>query len=843
MKKSIIKLTVFFIVFLLALVIVGRFMNRGHDNMTMEMAPASLPLVAMVLEGTEYNQLHGYLTADTDIAFQRESVTVLGEGRETGFVVDTYGETVNGVSIEVRSADGSRLIENTEIKELQTGTGRISGTITLKDLIERDTDYALKIILSLDEGREAFYYTRVRWSSDLYAAEKLDFCRDFHEKLYDREAARELTKYLETNSRLEDNSSFHKVNIHSSFRQITWGDLEVQEVAAPTIKLTEISSQTASLLLDYIVSTSEGKNTVYYNVEEYYRVRYTADRMYLLDYERTMSQIPVTGQMCANDKILLGITGTDVEMIESEDGNIVVFETEGRLFSYNVTTNKLTVIFSFYDEENADARTMYDQHGIRILNVDEGGNVQFAVYGYLNRGRHEGEVGIQLYTHNSSQNTIEELLYIPYNRTYSVLEAEMSRLLYLNREQKLYFVLGNGVYGVDLAGRTYSRMLEIIQDDGLQVSEDRRIAVWPEGDDIYHSRALEIRNLGNDTRKTISVEEGEVIRPLGFMEEDIIYGVAYEADVVKESSGSIFFPMYKICICNAAGELLKEYRQTDIYVTECAVEDNQITLERVRRLESGGYQEREQEHITNNMDAETGKNVIVAVDTERYEQYVEIQLRKSIDIKTVQILTPMEVVYEGGRRIQLPDAEDNPAYYVYGPYGVEGIFVSPASAVSLANAVAGTVVDDNGDRVWARGIRAARNQIMAIEEAAVTEEKSALAVCLDTMLEYEGISRNTQFLLDRGEDVIQILEENLVDASVLDLKGCGLDTVLYYVNMDIPVLALLEDGSAVLLVGFNEYNTGILNPLTGTIDKMGMNDSAEWFAENGNQFITYRKAG
>lgn len=841
MKKSILKLSVFFIVFLLALVIVSRFMNRGHDNLTMEMAPASLPLVTMVLEGKEYNQLHGYLT-DTDVAFQRESVTVLGEGRETGFVVDTYGEAVNGVSIEVRSADGSRLIENTEIKELQAEAGRISGTITLKDLIERDTDYALKIILSLEDGREVSYYTRVRWSTELYAAEKLDFCRDFHEKLYDREAARELTKYLETNSRLEDNSSFHKVNIHSSFRQITWGDLAVREVEAPVIKLTEISSQTASLLLDYIVSTSEGKNTVYYNVEEYYRVRYTADRMYLLDYERTMSQIPATGQLCANDKILLGITGTDVEMTESEDGNIVVFEAEGRLFSYNATTNKLTVIFSFYDEENADARTMYNQHGIRILDVDEGGNVQFAVYGYMNRGRHEGEVGIQLYTHNSSQNTIEELLYIPYDRTWSVLDAELSRLLYLNREQKLYFVMNNGVYGIDLAGRTYSRMLEIIQDGGLQVSESRRIAVWPEGDDIYHSKALEIRNLGNDTRKTISVEEGEVIRPLGFMEEDIIYGVAYEADVVKESSGSIFYPMYKVCICNAAGEVLKEYRQADIYVTECVVEDNQITLERVRRLESGEYQEADQEHITNNTEPEAGKNVIVAVDTEQYERYVEIQLRKTIDSKTVQILTPMEVVYEGGRKIQLLE-EENAAYYVFGPYGVEGIFISPASAVSLADAVAGTVVDKDGERVWARGIRAARNQIMAIGEASVTEDKGALAVCLDTMLEYEGISRNTQFLLDRGEDVIQILEENLMDAAILDLKGCSLDSVLYYVNMDIPVLALLEDGSAVLLVGFNEYNTGILNPLTGTIDKMGMNDSAEWFAENGNQFITYRKAG
>ena len=842
MKKSVIKLTVFCLVFLISLVVVSKLMNQGHDNLTMEMPPASLPLVTMVLEGTEYNRLHGYL-ADTDIAFQRESVTVLGEGRDTGFVVDTYGEIVEGVSVEVRSADGSRLIENTEIKELQVETGRIRGTIVLKDLIERDTDYALKIILSLADGREASYYTRVRWSSELYAAEKLAFCRDFHEKLYDREAARELTKYLETNSRLEDNSSFHKVNIHSSFRQITWGDLDVQEAGSPTIRLTEISSQTASLLLDYIVYTSEGKNIVYYNVEEYYRVRYPADRMYLLDYERTMSQIPDVEQICFNDKILLGITGTDVQMTESEDGNIIVFEAEGRLLSYNVTTNKLTLIFSFYDEENADARAMYGRHGIRILDVDEGGNVQFAVYGYMNRGRHEGEVGIQLYTHNSAQNTIEELLYIPYDRIYSVLDAEMSRLLYLNREQKLYLVLNNCVYGVDLAGRTYSRMLEIVQDDGLQVSESQRIAVWTQGDDIYHSKALEIRNLGNDTRKTISAGDGEVIRPLGFMDEDIIYGVAYEADVRKESSGSVFFPMYKICICNAAGELLEEYGQADIYVTECIVEDNQITLERVRRLESGEYQETAQEHITNNMEPETGENVIVAVDTERYERYVEIQLRKTIDSKTVQILTPMEVVYEGGRRIQLPDDRENAAYYVFGPYGVAGIFVSPGGAVSLADAVAGTVVDENGERVWARGIRAARNQIMAIQEAAATEEKSALAVCLDTMLEYEGISRNTQFLLDRGEDVIQILEENLMDAAVLDLKGCRLDTVLYYVNMDIPVLALLEDGSAVLLVGFNEYNTGILDPRTGTIDKMGMNDSAEWFEENGNQFITYRKAG
>lgn len=81
-------------------------------------------------------------------------------------------------------------------------------------------------------------------------------------------------------------------------------------------------------------------------MEEYYRVRYTSERMYLLDYERTMTQIPDTGRMYANDKILLGITDENVDMMESTDGNTVVFSDRGQLLCYNAVTNGLTVIFS-----------------------------------------------------------------------------------------------------------------------------------------------------------------------------------------------------------------------------------------------------------------------------------------------------------------------------------------------------------------------------------------------------------------------------------------------------------------------------------------------------------------
>ncbi len=838
MKKGILKSIVFAAVFVVTLFAGVRLMNQGHDNLTVEMAKASLPIVTMQLNGTAYNQLHGYTEA-VDVAFLRDNVTVLGEGRDTGFFIDTYGENVTEISIEVRNRDGSRLIENTPVTEYTKAGNRINGTIALKDLIERDTEYSLAVILTLDGGRQVSYYTRVIWSEKLHTEEKLAFVSDFHDRLYDREAARELTKYLETNSALDDNSSFHKVTIHSSFRQITWGELDVTETVAPVWHLKEIAGQTASFLADYIVETTDEQGTTYYLAEEYYRIRYTADRMYLLDYERTMEQIPDVEKMYGNDKILLGITDADVDMCESEDGNIIVFEAADRLFSYDVTTNKLVLLFGYYDADNADARTLYDRHAIRILDVDEGGNVQFAVYGYLNRGRHEGQVGIQIYTYSSSLNTVEELVYIPSDKTYTALAAELEQLLYLNRDGRLYLKLNDTVYRVNLADRTYTKLIEIVQEEGLRVSADNKIAVWAEGEDVYHSTVLHIRNLNVDEKSTISAKTGEAILPLGFMDEDIIYGVAREEDIVEERSGRIFFPMYKVCICDFTGELLKEYYREDVYVTGCTVEDNQIILDRVIRQENGTYQTAAQDHIMNNAETAEGKNVVVTADIERYERYVQIKTRAEIDTKTLKVLNPKEIVFEGGRVLALTDDREVQKYYVYDAYGIDGIYFSPAEAVRRAYAISGVVVNERGECVWLKGNRVARNQIMAIKAAETTEEKDSLAVCLDTIFAFEGLVRNSEYLLAQGQSVSEALQDNLENVRVMDLTGCSLDAMLYYVNQDLPVLALLENGEAVLITGFNEYNVVIMEPSTGRLYKKGMNDSTEWFAENGNCFITY----
>lgn len=843
MKKTIIKSCYLLAVFILALFIISTVMNQGNTDMTMEMGQATFPVVHMYVGGREVNSLYGY--KDTmECSYQRECITPLGEGRKVRIRVDKYDQEIEDMVFEVRSIDGERLVESTKITMYEETQDNISAEIQIKDLIDADTEYMLVLSLKNEWDQMIRYYTRIIQTEDYFEKEKLDYVMDFHERTFDKEAARELTKYLESNAE-GDNTTFSRVTIHSSFHQVTWGDLQVNKLTEPKVTIKEMGSQTGSLELDYVVSLKDGRNEDLYTVKEFYRVRYTPDRIYLLDFERTMKQVfQEDGEVFANNKIELGIIAPeDIKLAESDGGNVLAFTDGKRLFSYNVADNKLSTLFSFYNGDYEDERVCRQKHGIKILNVDEAGNVQFIVYGYMNRGKHEGEVGITVYYYNGMMNTVEEMLYVPENSSYEVLHAEMEELAYINRLEEFFFMHDGALYVADLEDRTCEMMVSGLREESYKVSESNRMIAWQTGEDVYSSESLVLMNLNTKERQEIKAESGEYIAPLGFMGEDLIYGVARTEDRVRDNTGNIVFPMYRVRIQNENGEVLKNYAEPGIYVTGSEIQDNQINLFRLRKEENGNYTEIENDQIVNTKIMAEGNNVLETVAIDTYGKIVQIAVKSTIDAKTVKRLRPKEVLFEGGREIVLQESRTEVSrYYVYGKEGVEGIFTDEGNAIDLAYSLSGIVVNEKGAYVWSRGNRSLKNQIMAIKGASITEEKNSLAICLDTMLQYEGIMRNTEYMLNRGETIVEILEENLEGARVLDLTGCSLDAILYYVNKDIPVLASMNDGNAVLIIGFNELNTVLMDPLTGgTPFKKGMNDSTQMFAENGNRFITYMK--
>ncbi len=839
MKKAIIKAGIVVFVFLATVLITSNIMNKGNTDMTMEMGKAAYPVIWVNYGGYRINEMHGYDNA-MEISQMRDSITPLAAGRKVTLEIDPYGENVSQIAFEVRSLSGRRLIENTIIDEFQQTEEGIKASFTLKDLIESNQEYALVIVLTLGNGEDIRYYTRVVNTEEYFASDKLDYVYDFSNKTFDKEAARELTKYLESNAE-GDNTTYGKVTIHSSFNQITWGELDITRESRVNITIKELAPQTGSFVLEYYVSTPDGNDKTYYRVKEYFRVRYTVDRMYLLDYERTMDQMfRESGDVYANNKIMLGITSENVELFESDGGNNLAFAIGNRLYSYNVVDNKMALLFGFYNEANLDARTLYDGNRIKVLNVDEGGNVIFLVYGYMNRGRHEGEVGISVYFYDSTVNTVEELVYISSSKSQSVLIEEVEQLAYMNRNGRLFLKWEDQIYQINVDERSCESVVQNLAEGGYKVSDSNKMAVWQEGGDIYQGKELILMNLTTGDKESIKAGRREVIAPIGFMGEDLIYGIAKESDIVMDSVGNMIFPMYCVKIENETEGVLMTYQQDDIYITGGEVQGNQIILTRVKKEEDGTYTEIKNDQIMNAETALNSKNTIEVVATANYEKLTQIALKGAIDISTMKHLTPKEVLFEGGRSVTLDSSESAlERYYVYGKNGIEAICTDEANAVILADSISGVVINEDGYYVWTKGNRNLSNQIMAIQGEMETEEKGSLAVCLDTMLEYEGVIRNSKYMLERGSSAFAILEESLPDVQVLDLTGCLLDSVLYYVNQDIPVLVTMRDGSAVLLIGFNEKNTVVMNPETGTVYKVGMNDSKEWFEENGNCFITY----
>ena len=83
----------------------------------------------------------------------------------------------------------------------------------------------------------------------------------------------------------------------------------------------------------------------------------------------------------------------------------------------------------------------------------------------------------------------------------------------------------------------------------------------------------------------------------------------------------------------------------------------------------------------------------------------------------------------------------------------------------------------------------------------------------------------------------------MMDRTALNLSGCPMDIVYYYLDQDIPVLVQTGEESAILLTGYNSNELVWMEPDAGTLHKVSKDTSENYFKERKNRFITYsRKA-
>ncbi len=843
MKKGMIKLLVLAGVFLLGVIVFGELTNHSNEDLTTEMADATLPVVFFFMKGEgenqEVNELRGY-TKEMQSVYMRDAITTVSSDRLLPLQVQTYDTKIDEISYEIRSLDASRLIADSKVEVYEEKKGRIKAELTIQNLLEENEEY-LFIIKLKSGGDTIYYYTRIMEETVCHTKECVDFAMSFHEKTFDVDEARELATYLEPNAS-GDNSNLHKVDIHSSLKQVAWADFKGERLTTPVPSLKEVNDSYTVVVLDYLVA-SIGINgeMEYYNVEEYYRVRYTNDRMYLLNYERTMNQIfRAENESFYNNYIQLGIRDSEVEFASNEKGNIVSFVQEGELWSYNESSNQLSQVFSFIGNEGIDKRENYGEHDIKIINIDETGSVNFVVYGYMNCGSHEGQVGICVYHYDSIANTTEEELFIPSSSSYQVMRADLGQLMYENAQGIFFIMLGGTVYRIDLSTMEVKEFITGLSQGDYAISESHKYFAWTEKDGQGMGTGIHLMDLDTGDKKELSPGGEGYLKTLGFMQEDFVYGIARKEDVVKDLTGNVTFPMYKVCIMDSStAEQLKEYEKPGYYVSDIEIWDYIMYLNRIQ-FNGMAYVEASQDTIMNREgDSATIVDVHSTV-TEVKQTQVQLSMVDMVKEASPKILTPKEVVFENNREIALKSEDVKDNYYAYARGDILAVTDNLKMAVSTANEKMGVVIGEKQQYIWKRARKSLQE---ALEVSVGTEDAggSSIVQCVSAILERESVNIEVAALIGQGKTPKEILETTMEGVTALDLTGCSLEEVLYYVSLGNPVFAMKSDMDAVLVVGYDSLNVTLFNPLDSTVEKMGMEDAGEMFENAGNVFLGYLK--
>ena len=842
MNKKWIKPLVLAIVFIGSLVSFSLVTNKSQTDMTTSLAEATLPVVSFSYQGTTVNELFGYVNEMVDTNM-RGNITPVGDDRMLHIVVDTDGVEVSELQYEIRSMDGTRLVVKNATKDFSRSGNQLKADVELENILQDNEEYALKLTLQ-GKKQPIYYYTRVIKEKGLDADKYLNFALDFHSHTFARdEDGSYFANYVENAT--GDATNLGYVDLTCTVRQIKWRNLICNPVTPLDIAFQEINDDYTALTIRYILSTvtSDGENQ-YYDVEEYYRLRQGAKQMYVLDYERTAEEIfnPEGTILSGGNSIQLGITPGDVEYDYNEVGNRIAFVQAGELWGYDASNNLLSKIFSFREQEDFDPRDNLNQHDIKIMNVDEAGSVDFIVFGYMNRGKHEGEVGLSVFHYDGLARTVEEEAYLPCNSSYGILGSELGQFLYESDGRMVYLVLNHTMYSIDLNTKETKEAISDLTEGDYFASVSNRYFTWIDAGKTYQSETLHLIDLSSGKISDITVGNGEVIRPMGFIGEDLIYGVANASDVVKDAAGNAVFPTKKLYIVGSENtkDILKEYAPSDGYVGTVTVDGYLISMQLIQRNEGQFVVVGENQIMNKEADKDTVVYLKSYGDQERQKLY-QIAFTGQAKAGKTKLVTSKEVITQDNRAVEIQRDPDVTRYYVYAKGDVLYSGDQIATAIRKANENNAIVVNQKQQYVWQQGRSVYKDPLNGLSVAASDLESGTIVQAISGMIQWEGKTGSVSDMIAQGNSPEDVLVTMLPEYEILNLSGCSVDEMFYYVNNGTPVFALTSQDTAVLLTGYTSSLVYYYDPATHTTQKMATQDANNIFSQAGNVFLAYQK--
>lgn len=836
MLKHVYKIMGLIAIFVLAIWFFGRNMEVMNSNVyteTVESAEETFPVISITSDGIQLNRMYGYSSNITASAI-RESITVTGSSGQVGIYIDKHKTNINKLVYELRSVMTNELLASDEISAFDKTETGLSCTLKPDFAFETSTEYSLKIILVTDVSKKINYYTRVKYYPEgCNLKEKLDFVMDFHKKTMKKDES--IASYIEPDSSA-DNSTLAYTDINSSFGNIVWGELKPAEITTiiPTVK--EINIETAAIQLVYYAAADTDSGPCNYYVKEYYRIRYSNSRAYLLWFERTIETLFDINHASLNKSQLnMGITNdTDMQIVSNNAVSRAAFVKSGNVYLYNMTDNTLIRAYSEYTDETEYEYRLYDQQNARIISLDEEGNMTFAVYGYINHGSYEGKVAVILYRYRVSDSRIEELLYIPFENSYQVLKEDFEEYCYVNGKDIFYFIVDGKIYSYDIVAKKLTCIAENIDGGNFTIVPENNMFIWKEDSSVLNMLSLESEN-----RAVINAGEDEYVNLIGVIGENIVYGTGRNSDIKTASDGTRTYNMYRLDITDNEGNIIKTYKKKKTYITNAYVNGNVIYMERAKK-KKGAFVPTSPDNIINRLSAPKTYISLVPRVTEltMTEWYMSFPSGFAMpDVPGETIIDKYLISNEN--TLYLDKNEDKIKYYVYAKGEIKASYFDPAQAIIYADEQQGVVINSKNRTVWERGGRFNSASVSGVMNTKSSGKTDSIDACVYMLLKSMYVDVSLKDIAKDDKAIYDILLEYMEEP--VNLKGCTLDEILYFVSMGCPVIAMESGTHAVILTAYDQNKVTIYDPDSGQTSSMYHAAADEMFTAAGNIFISCMK--
>ena len=804
------------------------------------MDEATLPTISFRYQGETINTLRGF-KEPMDAAYLQESMIPAEGDRTLTLRVTSYGRRVGNISYELRDGKDRHLIENGEATSRQEWDGGFDMSLQLGELIREDQEYYLCLILRTAEQENLYYYTRLRYDKeDGCLAAMLPLAQEFSASTFDKSKRGWIAAYLETDAALAGDSLGH-VTIKDTRDQVTWGDLDPVRLKAPEICVNRISQNQASLLFTYEIEAREEESTTTrrYHVREYFTFRNAYSNTYLITYDRTMHEEFDPVNAIDKDHIDFGILENGDFPI-SQNGDYTVFALDGELWEYGRSDNEVIRIFSFKEASDDGVRTQYDRHGFRIIRVQETGDVDFLVCGYMNRGLEEGRCGLLFCRYEKESNNLSELFFIPSDRPYEVLQEETDKLFCVGADGQVYLICRGTLYAIDLVGNEPIEIANGLREGSYQISGDQKILAWQEGGGELGGTSIVLLYLEDGHTKRLSAGIGEYLRAYGFLDTDFAYGMVRESDRNDNASFRWQCPAYALEIIDEEGTLQKRYEVANMYISSVVISEDRIIVGRCTKQADGSFLDAEGDTlILLDERKQTDAPEVTRVNSGVRQKTWQLSFRSKEQQRRLSVSLPKQVNGGENARVNLTGSEDASLtrFYSYQCGGLAYVGYSLAEAIQAIYDHAGFVYTSGGLPVWERAGLREYLTLSLPEMVTAQSDGDRKRACLSTMLQKVEAPLDTSDEANQGASTLEIVTDSGV-VCPLNLEGATVQQILYYVAKGWPVFAYNSAGQAELIVGYDVYNIAFYDAVDGAIYKVSRDDAEVRYGTLGYLFLS-----